>query len=108
MKRIITLLFGVLIGLPSVAPADPGNVTSWFSNSLNELTFTCQTAVVKLDILDANVVRVRMEPSGTAFNTNASFTVIKNWVLPPISVANASQLIVLTSNLEVDVTMTPF
>ncbi len=60
MKRSVTLLFGVLLGLPLIAAADPGNVTSWFSNSLNELTFTCQTAVVKLDILDANVVRVRI------------------------------------------------
>jgi alpha-glucosidase (family GH31 glycosyl hydrolase) len=108
MKRTVTLLFGVLLGLPLIASADPGNVTSWFSNSFNELTFTCQTAVVKLDFLDENVVRVRMEPSGAAFNTNASFTVIKNWTLPTINVINATQLTITTSNLEVDVSKTPF
>jgi alpha-glucosidase (family GH31 glycosyl hydrolase) len=108
MKRTVTLLFGVLLGFPLIAAADPGNVTSWFSNSLNELTFTCQTAVVKLDFLDANVVHVRMEPTGTAFNTNASFTVIKNWTLPPISVVGASPLTITTSNLQVNVSLTPF
>jgi alpha-glucosidase (family GH31 glycosyl hydrolase) len=109
MKRTVTLLFGVLLGLPLVAVADPGNVTSWFSNSLNELTFTCQTAVVKLNFLDANVVRVRMEPSGAAFNTNASFTVIKNWTLPPISVTDASTLTTIaTSGLQVNVQKSPF
>ena len=63
MKRATTLIFAVLLGLPVISSADPGNVTTWFSNSLNELTFTCATAVVKLNFLDANVVRVRMEPS---------------------------------------------
>src|ERR1700733_8183158 len=108
MKRTVTLLFGVLLGLPLITAADPGNVTSWFSNSLNELTITCQTAVVKLDILDANVVRVRMEPNGTPFNTNASFTVIRNWVLPPITVANGNPLTITTSNRQVNVSLTPF
>ena len=108
MKRVVTLLFGVLLGLPAVGLADPGNVTSWFSNSLNELTFTCATAVVKLEFVDTNIVRVRMEPSGFAFNTNASFTVIKNWVRPPITVVDASTLTVTTSGLRVDVSKTPF
>ncbi len=108
MKYTVTLLFGVLLGLPLVAVADPGNVNSWFSNSLNELTFTCATAVVKLDLLDPNVVRVRMEPSGTAFNTNASFTVVKNWVLPPITVVDGNPLTITTSNLQVNVSKTPF
>ncbi|MGO9246663.1 MAG: TIM-barrel domain-containing protein [Verrucomicrobiia bacterium] len=108
MKCTVTLLFGVLLGLPLVAVADPGNVNSWFSNSLNELTFTCATAVVKLDLLDPNVVRVRMEPSGTAFNTNASFTVVKNWVLPPITVVDGNPLTITTSNLQVNVSKTPF
>jgi len=108
MKRVVTLLFGVLFGLPALCLADPGNVSSWSSNSLNELTFTCATAVVKLDFVDPNVVRVRMEPSGIAFNTNASFTVVKNWVLPSINVVSGSQLVITTSNLEVDVSKTPF
>ncbi len=108
MRRTAKLLLGLLLGLPAVCAADSGNVVSWYSNSLNELTFTCQTAVVKLDLLDANVVRVRMEPSGVAFNTNASFTIIKNWVLPPITVVDGSTLTVTTSGLRVDVSKTPF
>ena len=108
MKRAAKLLFGFLIGLPAVCVADPGNVVSWYSNSQNELTFTCQTAVVKLNLLDVNVARVRMEPSGVAFNTNASFTIIKNWVLPPIAVVDGSTLTVTTSGLRVDVSKTPF
>ncbi len=108
MNRTVTLLFGVLLGLPLVGLADPGSVTSWSSNSLTELTFTCATAVVKLEFVDANIVRVRMEPNGLTFNTNASFTVIKNWVRPPISVVDGSTLTVTTSGLRVDVSKTPF
>ena len=58
--------------------------------------------------MDANVVRVRMVPSGVAFNTNASFTVIKNWALPSITVVDGSTLTVTTSGLRVDVQKTPF
>jgi alpha-glucosidase (family GH31 glycosyl hydrolase) len=108
MKRVATLLFGVLLGLPVVGLADPGNVTSWFSNSLNELTFTCATAVVKLEFVDTNIVRVRMEPNGLTFNTNTSFTVVKNWTRPAIAVVDGSALTVTTSGLRVDVTKTPF
>ncbi|HUJ11340.1 MAG TPA: TIM-barrel domain-containing protein [Verrucomicrobiae bacterium] len=108
MKRAAMLLLGLLLGLPSVSVADPGNVVSWFSNSLNGLTFTCQTAVVKLDFLDPNVVRVRMEPSGAVFNTNASFAVVENWVRPPISVTDGSTLTITTLGLRVDVSKTPF
>ena len=108
MKFPAKLLFGLLLGLPAVCVADPGNVLSWYSNSLNELTFTCATAVVKLDLLDPNVVRVRMEPSGTAFNTNASFTVVKNWVLPSIAVVDGNPLTITTAGLRVNVSKTPF
>ena len=108
VKRATTLFLTFLLGLPAISLADPGNVVSWFSNSLNELTFTCATAVVKLNLVDANVARVRLEPSGVAFNTNVSFTVIKNWVLPPITVVDGSTLTVTTSGLRVDVSKTPF
>ena len=108
MRRALTLILAFLITLPVVGVADPGNVTSWFSNSLNELTFTCQTAVVKVNLMDANVTRVRMEPTGAAFNTNASFTVVKSWVLPPITVVDGSTLTITTSGLRVDVSKTPF
>ena len=108
MKRILLLLVGAGIGLPLVALADPGNVTSWSSNSLNEFTFMCQTAVVKLDFVDANVVRVRMEPSGYAFGTNASFTVVQKWMRPSLSVADGNTLTITTPGLQVDVAKTPF
>ena len=108
MKRATTLFLAFLLGLPAISNADPGNVVSWFSNSLNELTFTCATAVVKLNLMDANVARVRLEPGGVAFNTNVSFTVIKNWALPPITVVDGSTLTVTTSGLRVDVQKTPF
>ena len=108
MKRATTLSLAFLLGLPAISIADPGNVVSWFSNSLNELTFTCATAVVKLNLVDANVARVRLEPSGVAFNTNASFTVIKNWVLPSITVVDGSTLTITTSGLRVDVSKMPF
>ena len=108
VKLPAKLLFGFLVGLPLVCNADPGNVLSWYSNSLNELTFTCATAVVKLDLLDPNVVRVRMEPSGTAFNTNASFTVVKNWALPSIAVVDGNPLTITTAGLHINVSKTPF
>ena len=108
MKRAVTLVFGVLLGLPAISLADPGNVVSWFSNSVNELTFTCQTAVVKLELVDANVTRVRLEPSGVVFNTNASFTVIKNWVRPPITVVDGNVLTVTTAGLRVNISKSPF
>jgi alpha-glucosidase (family GH31 glycosyl hydrolase) len=108
VKRATTLSLAFLLGLPAISLADPGNVISWFSNSQNELTFTCATAVVKLNLMDANVARVRLEPTGVPFNTNASFTVIKNWVLPPITVTDGSTLTVITSGLRVDVSKTPF
>ena len=101
-------MFGFLLGLPVASLADPGNVVSWFSNSLNQLTFTCSTAVVKMDFVDASVVRVHMEPSGFAFNTNTSFTVVRSWALPPINVVDGSSITVTTSGLRVDVSKTPF
>jgi alpha-glucosidase (family GH31 glycosyl hydrolase) len=94
--------------LPVLCAADTGNVISWYSNSLNELTFTCQTAVVKLELVDANVVRVRMEPNGLAFSTNASFTIVKQWVRPPISVVDGDPLTVTTAGLGVEVNKSPF
>ena len=81
---------------------------SWYSNSLNELTFTCQTAVVRLELVDANVARVRMEPVGFAFNTNASFTIVKQWARPPISVIDGDPLTVTTPGLRVEVNKNPF
>ena len=109
MKSLPLLLSTILFACPLPALADPGNVTSWSSNSLNELTFTCQTAVVKLDFLDPNVVRVRMEPTGTTFSTNSSYTVIKTWTLPPITVTDASTLTTITtSGLQVKVQKSPF
>lgn len=102
------LVCGVLLGLSGACLADPGNVSSWFSNSVNELTFTCATAVVKLEFVDANVVRVRMEPGGFTFDTNASFTVVKNWVRPPLTVVDGDPLTVTTSGLRVDVSKAPF
>ena len=62
MNWTVTLLLGALLGPPVVSLADPGPVTLRSSNSLNELTFTCTAAVVKVEFVDANVVRVRMEP----------------------------------------------
>src|SRR5882724_5308443 len=108
MKRATTLILAFLVILPFAALADVGSVTSWSSNALNELTFTCTTANVKLEFLDANVVRVRMEPNGVAFNTNASLTVIKNWTRPAISVVDGSTLTVTTPGLRIDVQKTPF
>src|SRR2546421_11156496 len=108
MKRATTLILAFLVTLPFDGLADVGSVSSWSSNTLNELTFTCTTANVKLEFLDANVVRVRMEPNGTAFNTNTSLTVIKNWVRPAISVVDGSAMTVTTPGLRVDVQKTPF
>ncbi|HXI82525.1 MAG TPA: TIM-barrel domain-containing protein [Verrucomicrobiae bacterium] len=103
----MTLSLALLLGLPAISFADPGNVVSWSSNSLNELTFTCATANVKLEFVDANVVRVRMEPSGAPFNTNTSLTVIKAWARPAISVVDGSTLTVTTPGLQVNVQKTP-
>jgi alpha-glucosidase (family GH31 glycosyl hydrolase) len=108
MKPTVKILCAVFLSLPILCAADTGSVVSWSSNSLNELTFTCQTAVVKLELVDANVARVRMEPSGFVFNTNASFTVVKQWARPPISVVDGDPLTVTTSGLRVEVNKNPF
>ena len=49
-----------------------------------------------------------MEPTGFAFSTNASFTVVKQWARPPISVVDGVPLTVTTSGLRVEVTKNPF
>jgi alpha-glucosidase (family GH31 glycosyl hydrolase) len=108
MKPTVKLACAVLLSFPILCAADTGHVISWYSNSLNELTFTCQSAVVKLELVDANVARVRMEPSGFAFSTNASFTVVKQWSRPPISVVDGDPLTVTTSGLRVEVNKNPF
>jgi alpha-glucosidase (family GH31 glycosyl hydrolase) len=108
MKPMVKLACAVLLFFPLLCAADTGPVISWHSNSLNELTFTCQTAVVKLELLDTNVARVRLEPNGFAFSTNASFTVVKQWVRPPISVVDGDPLTVTASGLRVDVNKNPF
>ena len=110
MKRRGTALITALaVCLPSLCEADPGNLISWFTNAQNELTFTCQTAVVRLDILDTNVARVYMTTNTLPFSTNTSFTVIKNWPLPPFTVTDSGTLLtVAASGLSVDVFKTPF
>ncbi|MGO9527723.1 MAG: TIM-barrel domain-containing protein [Verrucomicrobiia bacterium] len=110
MKRRGTALITALaVCLPSLCEADPGNLISWFTNAQNELTFTCQTAVVRLDILDTNVARVYMTTNTLPFSTNTSFTVIKNWLLPPFTVTDSGTLLtVVASGLSVDVFKTPF
>jgi alpha-glucosidase (family GH31 glycosyl hydrolase) len=109
MRRSATVLFAaVLIGLPHSSIADPGNLVSWFSNSLNEITFTCQTAVVKLEMLDTGVARVRLSTNNVSFSTNVSFTVVRNWPLPAMSVTDGNPLIVSNAGLRVEVSKTPF
>jgi len=106
MRRWFTLV--ILLGLCNVCHADPGNVVCWFSNSLNELTFTCQTAVVKLEMLDTAVARVRLTTNTVPFSTNESFTVVRRWPRPPITVTGGNPLVVKTGGLRVDVDKTPF
>jgi alpha-glucosidase (family GH31 glycosyl hydrolase) len=108
MKPTVTIVCAVLLSLPILCAADTGPVISWHSNSLNELTFTCRTAVVKLELVDANVARVRMEPNGFDFSTNTSFTIVKQWARPPISVVDGNPLTVSTSALRVEVGKDPF
>ncbi len=62
MKLSAKLACGVVLSSPILCAADTGNVISWCSNSRTELMFTCQTAVVKLELIDANVARVRLVP----------------------------------------------
>lgn len=109
MRRIATVLFAaVLIGLPRPSSADPGNLISWFSNSLNELTFTCQFAVVKLEMLDNGVARVRLSTNNVPFSTNPSFTIVRNWPRPPMNVTDGATLVVSNAGLRVEVSKTPF
>jgi alpha-glucosidase (family GH31 glycosyl hydrolase) len=108
VKRATKLLFALLLGLPSVSAADPGNVVSWFSNSLNELTFTCQFAVVKLELPDTGIARLRVSTNNLPFSTNASFTVVRDWPRPPMHVIDGNPLIVSNAALRVDVSKTPF
>ncbi len=110
LKRPVMVFFAALaVCLPSLCLADPGNLLSWFTNTQNELTFTCQTAVVRLDMLDTNVARVYLTTNTVPFSTNTSFTVIKSWPLPPYAVTDSGTLLtVATSGLRVDVLKTPF
>ena len=109
MKRLTTVIFAVLAGcLPCICVADPGNVISWFSNANNELTFTCQTAVVKLEMLDSGVAHVRLTTNNVPFSTNPSFTIIRNWPRPPMSVMDGDPMIVTNAGLRVEVSKTPF
>ncbi|HXI85135.1 MAG TPA: glycoside hydrolase family 31 protein [Verrucomicrobiae bacterium] len=109
MKRTIPLYCGfVLLVLPAIGVADPGNLVSWSSNNLNELTFTCQSTVVKLDMLDTSVVRVRMTSNDVPFSTNASFTVVRSWPRPAMSVTDGNTLIVSNAGLRVEINKTPF
>src|SRR5947208_1007841 len=109
MNRIVTLWCAVsLLVLPAIGVADPGNLVSWFSNNLNELTFTCQTAVVKLEMLDTAVARVRMTSNNSPFSTSASFTVVRTWPRPAMSVTDGSILTVSNAGLRVDISKTPF
>ncbi len=102
------LFFSVVIGFPRPCSAEPGNLISWSRNAPNELTFTCQAAVVKLDLLDTDVARVRVAASGVPFSTNASFTVIRTWPRPHMSVTDGSTLVVSTAGLRVKISKTPF
>ncbi len=108
MKPTAKFACVVFFIFPILCAADTGNVLSWHSNALDELTFTCQTAVVKLELVDANVARVRMEPDGFAFSTNASFTVVKEWTLPAIAVVDGDPLTVNTAGLRIEVGKNPF
>ncbi len=108
MKRVYLLMVALLLALPCVGVSDPGNVVSWFNSAPNELTFTCQTAVVKLEMLDAYVARVRITTNNVPFSTDASFTVVRNWPRPPMRVIEGDPLVVNTANLRVDVQKTPF
>jgi len=103
MRRVLLVLL-----LAGTCRADPGNVVSWFSNSFNELTFTCQFAVVKLELPDSGVARVRLSTNNVPFSTNVSFTVVKTWPRPPMRVIDGSPMIVSNSALRVGVAKTPF
>src|SRR5712671_5737686 len=78
-----------------------GNVVSWSSNSQNQITFTCQTAVVTLEMLDTHVARVR-------WDTNESLTVVRQWPRPPMKVTEGEPLIVQNAGLRVEVSKKPF
>src|ERR1043166_7517376 len=110
MKRPTkVILFAVtLFSLTHAALAEPGNLISWFSNSFNELTFTCQFAVVKMEMLDAGVARVRLSTNNVAFSTAPSFSVVRSWPRPAMSVTDGSTLVVSNAGLRVDVTKTAF
>src|SRR2546423_1583288 len=105
MKRLMTV--ALMMCLARSGWTDPGNLVSWYNSAQNEITFTCQTAVVRLSMLDTNVARVRQTPTGTPFSTSASYTVIKNWPLPAMSVTDGSSMTITTSGLRVDVQKTP-
>ena len=63
LLRVVALAVFLLAGR---AMAEPGNVLSASLSASNQITFTCQFAVVKLDLLDAHVARLRMGASGYA------------------------------------------
>jgi len=105
-------LFGVALLVvcgAAVCRADPGNVISWSVSAPSELTFTCQTAVIRMSMLDSNVVRIRQTPAGVPFAPDESYTVIRSWPLAPIGIAVMSDsLTITTSALRVEITRFPF
>ena len=109
-KRVLKLIALVMFLRASGSTiADPGNVVSWFSNNFNELTFTCQTAVVKLELLDTHVARVRQSAKPVAFSAHSSFTVVRDWPRPPMTVIDKTEsLLVTNAGLQIDVQKSPF
>lgn len=108
--RLVAAVFGsaILLAFPRASRADPGNLISWFSNSMSELTFTCQTAVVTLEMLDVGVARVRLTTNNAPFSTSPSYTITRNWPRPPMGVSDGTPLVVTNAGLRIEVSKTPF
>ena len=59
-------------------------------------------------MLDTSVARVRMTSNDVPFSTSASFTVVRTWPRPAMSVTDGATLIVSNAGLRVDISKTPF
>lgn len=109
MRRIATVLSAAaFLWLPGQSFANPGNVLTWFANSATELTFTCQSAVVRLELLDEGVARVRLTTNNVAFSSNPSFTIVRNWPRPPAGITDGDPLVFTNAGIRVEVSKSPF
>ena len=105
MREHLHIWAALLVVFAVITPVcgDPGPVVSWSLTATNQITFTCTSTVIRLDVLDDHVARLRMIPSGFTFRTNESFTVVGSWPVPAWTLTSTNGLTITTAGMRIDV-----